>query len=207
MRTRSVEGGIAGRADMDHRRHIQLAKLLVKFVPVAVGQRRRGPASAGRIGIQVAADKAKLVHAARKLLDAVLRTNARGLRQLADADEVVGKERADAMDTVVGRARPFEADLAVADMMAHARSARREERQRGAALALDAELIALDARAEFVVADLDRTERRQRLLVPEGGDLLLTEIHQRLGFGRVMAVAVDDHGFPRYSAALAAFFI
>src|SRR5262249_51271146 len=49
--------------------------------------------------------------------------------------------------------------------------------------------------AEFVVADLDRAEGRRRLLVLERGDLLLSEIHQRLRFGRVMAVAVDDHGF------------
>jgi hypothetical protein len=59
------------------------------------------------------------------------------LRQLADADEVLREQRADAMDEVVADLRPFLADREVADVMAHARGARREDREVGAALALN----------------------------------------------------------------------
>src|SRR3979490_3037843 len=142
---------------------------------------------ARRIGIEIAADEPQLVDAAFKLRDASLNRNTRALRQLTDADEIVRKQIADAMDAVIGKLRPLLTDLEVADMVSHARSARREQRQRSAPLSLDAELIALDAGAEFLVTDLDRRRRGQRRAVFGGCSLLLAEIHQRLGFGRVVA--------------------
>jgi hypothetical protein len=78
------------------------------------------------------------------------------LRQLAHADEILRVERADAMDQIVADLRPFQAHALVADVMAHAGSARREDRDIGAALALQLELVLLDAFADFVVGDFQR---------------------------------------------------
>ena len=61
--------------------------------------------------------------------------------KLADADEVLRIERDDAVDQVVADLGPFAADALVADVVAHAGGARREDRQIGAALALELELV------------------------------------------------------------------
>ena len=50
---------------MDHRRHVECHQLLVERIPVAIGQRRRGPVAARRVGVQVAADEAELVDTQR----------------------------------------------------------------------------------------------------------------------------------------------
>src|SRR5207248_222887 len=71
------------------------------------------------------------------------------LRQLAHADEIFWKRRADAVDEVVADLRPFEAHGKIADMVPHTGSARREDRQVRAALALKFQLRALDARADL----------------------------------------------------------
>ena len=60
--------------------------------------------------------------------------------QLSDADEIVGMKRRDAMDQGIGDLRPFRAGLRSADVMAHAAGARREQRDVGAALALEFQL-------------------------------------------------------------------
>ena len=60
VRAGGVEVRVARRADMDHRRHVELDHLLVERIPLAVGQRRVGPVAARRIGIQVAADEARV---------------------------------------------------------------------------------------------------------------------------------------------------
>src|SRR5258706_6078180 len=119
-----VKIGIARHADMHHRWYFQLAEFLVKRIPVTVGQRRRGPVSARWIGVEIASDEAELVDAAFELRDTGFHRNARALRQLADADEIVRKQIADAIDAIVGQLRPLLADLEVADMMSHARRAR-----------------------------------------------------------------------------------
>ena len=126
---------------------------------------------------------------------AVLRRHARRLRQLAHADEVLRIERADAMDQIVADLRPFEADALVADMMPHAGGTRREDRQIGAALALQLELVLLDAFADLVVGHFQRGARRHcRLVLGVGGrGLLLAEAMEVFGLGRVVAVAIDDH--------------
>jgi hypothetical protein len=56
---------------VDHRRHVELDHLLVERIPEAVGERRRRPVSARRVGIQIAADESELVDAALQLLDAI----------------------------------------------------------------------------------------------------------------------------------------
>ncbi len=98
------------------------------------------------------------------------------------------------MDQVVADLRPFEADALVADMMPHAGGARGEDGDVRAALALQLELGALDALADLVVAHLQRRRRRHRRLVLDRLSLLLAEAMQVLGLGRVVSVAIDDHG-------------
>ena len=72
VRAGLVERGITGGADVDHCWHVQLDHLFVQRVPVAVGQWRFLPVTAGRVWAQVAADKAELVDAPFQFWDAVL---------------------------------------------------------------------------------------------------------------------------------------
>src|SRR5262249_30212469 len=95
-------------------------------------------------------------------------------------------------DQLVAGAGPGFARRRVAEMMAHAGGARREDRQIGTAIALELELTAGDRFADLVVGHhrarrrrLARRVRRNLLAAPP---LLLTRS------GRVVAVAVDDHG-------------
>ena len=117
------------------------------------------------------------------------------MRQLADADEVLRVERTDSVNEIVANLRPFEADALIADVMAHPGRARRENGEIGAALALQLELVLLDALANFVVGHLQRcAQRHGHLVLGIGGcGLLLAEAMEVLGFGGVMAVAIDDH--------------
>jgi hypothetical protein len=69
----------------------------------------------------------------------------------------------------------------------HAGRLRREDHEVAAALAQDAQLVALDALPELVVAD--RRERRRDL--PR--ELGVPELLQLRGRRRVVPVAVDDH--------------
>ena len=122
---------------MDHRGDVEFDQFFVQRIPPAVEQRRVAPVAAGRIGIEVHRDEAVSFHAALEFGDAVVRPHARRLRQLPDADEIVGIELADPMDQFVGNLRPFGAGFGGADVMAHAARARREQRHVGAALALE----------------------------------------------------------------------
>ena len=81
----------------------------------------------------------------------------------------------------------------VADVVAHAGGARGEDREVGAALALELELRALDRGADLVVGHLQARARRQRRLVLDRFGLVLAEAVQVLGLGRVVAVTIDDH--------------
>src|SRR5262245_33129071 len=80
-------------------------------------------------------------------------------------------------------------------MMRHRRGAGREEREVGAPLALELELIGLDAFANLVVADLDRRRPRRRRVL-EAGELCVAETLKRGRRGCIMAVTIDDHGAP-----------
>ena len=194
VRAGGVQRRIAAAGDVDHRRHVELDHLLVERIPPLVGERRRVEVAARRIGIEVAADEAELLHAALELLDRGGRRHARRLRQLAHADEVLREQRADAVDQVVADLRPFLADREVADVVAHAGGARREDREVGAALALQLELVR---------PRCCRGSRRRDILRPARGGsadlvldrlgLVLAEAVQVLGLGRVVAVTIDDH--------------
>src|SRR5262249_7570613 len=79
------------------------------------------------------------------------------------------------------------------NVVAHAHGARREDRDVGAAVLLQAELVLLDALADLVVGDFQRRLRRLLRGVLDIVDLVLAPAQQVLGFGRVMAVTIDDH--------------
>ena len=117
------------------------------------------------------------------------------MRQLAHADEILRVQRDDARDQVVADLRPLQAHALVADVMAHAGGARREDGEIGAALALQLELVALDRFADLVIGHFQGRARRHRRLVLGGGGrgLLLAEAKEVLGLGGVVAVAIDDH--------------
>ena len=185
--------GVARRADVDHRRHVERDHRFVERVPVAIGERRRGPVTARRIRVQVAADEAELVDAAFELANAVVRRYARRLRQLADADEVVGIQRADAVDQIVAVLRPVQAGGRVADVMPHPRGARGKDRHIRAALALQLQLRPLEALPDLVVRDRNRAFLTRLRRVLERGDLRVAVRLQRLRRRRVVTVAIDDH--------------
>ncbi len=182
---------------MHHRRHVELDHLLVHRIPeLLVGERRVLPVAARGIGIEVAADEAQLLDATLELLEAarVRRRHARRLRQHAHADEIVGKERADAVDEVVACDRPFLAGLGVAEMVRHAGGARREDGEVGAALLLQLQLRADDALADLVVGDGGARRALRRVI--ERGDLRLAPALVLFRRRRVVAVAIDDHVSP-----------
>lgn len=77
VRARGVEARVARRRDMNHGRHVELDHLLVKRIPVLISQRRRGPVTARRIGIQVTADEAQVCYAAFEFLHRVRDRHAR----------------------------------------------------------------------------------------------------------------------------------
>src|SRR5580698_309679 len=95
-------------------------------------------------------------------------------------------------------------------MVRHARRTRREYRHIGAALALNAQLRALDAAADRIITDAGQGQRGGARRVAQRRHLLRAELVQRFWCGGVVAVAIDDHvalaGFPgRYPTAGAAF--
>src|SRR5205823_167504 len=102
------------------------------------------------------------------------------------------EQRTDPIDQLVAGGRPRLAGRRVAEVVAHAGGARREDRQVGAALALHLELAALDRLADLVVGH--RRARRRRLAGRVRLDLLLAPALVRTRRGGVVAVAVDDHG-------------
>src|SRR3954468_20453651 len=102
-------------------------------------------------------------------------------------------ERDRARYQVIANLRPFQTDAFVADMVAHAGGPRREDRDVGAALALQLELRAFHALADFVIAHLQRRFRGHRRLVLDRFGLVLAKPVQVFRLGRVVAVAINDH--------------
>jgi hypothetical protein len=80
--------------------------------------------------------------------------HARALRQHGRGDELIGEKLADAEAQLVADRRPGAADLEVADVVGHEAGARAEDREVGAALLHQLELVGLDGLADLVVADL-----------------------------------------------------
>ena len=83
------------------------------------------------------------------------------------------------------------AQFRVADVMAHGGSARRKNRDVGAALALKLQLRGLQFLANLIVADLRRRRRLRR--IGERGDLLLAKFDKGRRLGSVVPVTIDDH--------------
>ncbi|MNQ52570.1 hypothetical protein D3C85_665920 [compost metagenome] len=193
VRAGGVEAGIAGPGDVDHRRHIEFDHLLKKGIPGAVGQRRRGPVSSRGVGVEVAADEAQFVDATLQLMDRVRYGHARRLRQLANAEEVLRKHRNDPRDQIVGCASPGLTDALVADVVAHAGGTRRKDRHVDATLLQQPKLVAFDRRENLVVADA-RVEGGSARPILGILDLCFSKGVMQLRFGRVVAVAVDNHG-------------
>jgi hypothetical protein len=191
MRAGGMEVGIVRRADVDHGRNVELHQLLVERIPPAIRERRVGPVPARRIRIEIAADQAERFDAALELGHAIRRRHARRLRQLANADEIVGIEPAAAMDQIVADLRPCKADVGIADVVAHAGGPRREDSEVGAAFALKFEL-QLQALANLVVADVQVRIGRLGPISP-GGDLPLPKNLELSRRRRVVAVTIDDH--------------
>src|ERR1700680_1650828 len=100
MRTRRVEGGVARGGYVDHRRDFELHTFFAERITTAVGESRFLPVAARWIGIQIAADEPQLIDATLEFWNAVAWRNAWRLRQLPDANEILGIQIADAMDHV-----------------------------------------------------------------------------------------------------------
>jgi hypothetical protein len=96
------------------------------------------------------------------------------------------------VDEVVADARPFLAHRLAADVVRHARGARREDGEVAAALLLQPEL-RLHALDEYLVADPQVARQRPARRVGQAGELLVAELLQRRRLGRVVTVNVDDH--------------
>ena len=192
MGARVVHRRVARRRHVDHRRHLELDQLLVDRVPVAVGEGWGLPVAARGIGIQVHAHEAELVHKAHELRDRAFDGRTGKLRQLTDWRKVLGKQRADAVDQVVAHTRPLLADLLGADVVRHARGARREYREVAATILLQLELRrhALDQRR---VADAQVGGGGLARGIRDAGELLVAEGLQRQRLGGVVTVDVDDH--------------
>src|SRR5690606_18432064 len=155
---------------------------------------RAGEVAAGRVRVQVAADEAELEDAALELAHAAVDRCAGRLRQLRDADEVLRIELREPVDQVVAMLGPRAARRLVADVVPHPARTRREQRDVGAPLPLELELIPLDAFPELIVADVQRAlDRLMVRILRKLGLLLLAILAELLRSGRVMSVAIDDH--------------
>ena len=154
MRARGVEAGVATGRYVDHRGNVVFDHLLVDRIPVAVGQRRRLPVSAGRIRVQIDSDEAELLDAFFEFGNAGGGINARTLRQHRCPDEMPGKQPRDPIAQFIADRRPFGRDLEVADVMGHEAGARAEDREIAAALLHQPQLIVLDQFPKLVVANL-----------------------------------------------------
>src|SRR5215471_10509651 len=107
--------------------------------------------AAGRVGVQIDADEPVFIDAAVDLGEAVLRRDTGALRQHRHTYEVLREQGTDAVDQLVARAGPSLAGRGIAKVMAHTGGARREDRQVGAALALQFELTIDDRLMDLLV--------------------------------------------------------
>ena len=194
-----VESGIAAGRDMHHRRNVPLDHLFIDRIPPAVGQRRARPVAPGRIGVEIDGDEAIVPDASLELGNAGFRVDSRALRQHRRADEMVGKQLGDAEAELVADRGPGRTDGEIADVMGHEAGARAEDRQVAAALLHQAQLVRLDQLAKFVVADCQFRDLGRLGGIRDAGDLPVAPRLQRLGSGRVMPVAIDDHARASWS--------
>ena len=181
--------GLIGGADVDHGGHVERHERFVERVPPLVAQRGGQPHAAAGVRVDVAADEAEVQDAAPQLLDTVAGADARRLGKLADADELVREELADAVDQLVVHLGPVAANQLRPEVVPHRGRLRREDGQVGAALALLLDLAILQTGADLLVADVHRTLRRPA----EVADLVGAIGAQGRRGGGVVAVDVDNH--------------
>ena len=179
---------------MDHGRHIQLHQFLEEWVPRAVRHWLRSPVSTGRVRVQVAADESQLFHATFKFLDGIPNRLARRLRQLADTGKALGIELHDAMDEIIADPCPCLRSGFVTEVVAHADRSGGEYREVDAALAHRFQLVGFDAFADRIVADLAQTWF-WHARVAQTGQLDIAKSLKWPRRGRIMPVAINDHGF------------
>jgi len=115
----AVKVGVARHADVDHRRYVELDHPLVQRIPRFIRKRRPGPVPVGRIRIEIAADEAVFLDAPLELGDAVGGRDARRLRQLAHAHEIVGEQTAHSVDQLVDCGGPLAARFFVTIVVRH----------------------------------------------------------------------------------------
>src|SRR6267154_1075299 len=164
---------------------------------MAIGERRRGPISPGRVGVQVAADEPELFDAALELRSALDWDNSRRLRQLTDTDEILRVQRADAVNQVVAGPSPASTRRLVADVMGHGRGAWRKNGQIRTPRPLQLELGVLQALANLVVADRRLRVQGEVQALFQTRDLRVAKFLQRARRRGVVTVTIDDHGGPR----------
>ena len=128
VRTGSMEVVIARGAHVHHGRHVQFDQLFVNGVPILIGQRRRGPMTTRRVGVEVGTDKAH-VGTALQFAHAAGQRRAWRLRQLADTHEVLRVQAHATLDQVVANLRPLQTGGLGADVVRHGRRARRKDGQ------------------------------------------------------------------------------
>jgi hypothetical protein len=147
----------------------------------------------GRIGVEIAADKAQLRDAPLKLRGAVRRRHAGRLGQLADSDKVIRIQIDDPVNQIIAYPRPGLARALIADVVRHCRSPRGEDGQVRAPLTLQLELRLLEALADLLVADIELADIGRPRRIFKGCDLRFAKCLQLARSCRVVAVAVDDH--------------
>ena len=148
----------------------------------------------GRIGVEIDGDEAVVPDAFLKLGNTGLGIDAGALRQHRRADEMVGKELRDAEAELVADRGPGRAYGEIADVMGHEAGARAEDGQIASALLHEAQLVRLDQLAKLVVADLELRDLGRLGGILDAGDLPVAPRLEGFGSGRVVPVAIDDHG-------------
>src|ERR1700733_621163 len=149
--------------------------------------------AARRVRVQIAADESQLLHATLELRGTIHRRGTRRLGQLANSHEVLGIQRAHAINQIVAGPSPALTRGFVADVVSHGRSARRENRKVRAPGALQLELRILQAVADLIIADRRLRTRGNVKTAFKAGELFVAEFLKRGGRSRVVAMAIDDH--------------
>ena len=194
VRAERVEVGVAGGGDVDHRRHVELDQRLVQREPVRVGERRRGPVPAGRVGVEVAADEAQLLDAPAQLGDGVVERAARRLRAAGTTPAKCSgnSPTTRATRSLLARAQA-RAVAGSGDVVLHRRTpaARRASgrRRARAAPAAGCPRCSRGSPSSLICPQLRLGQRRVR----QPGQLGVAERRELRRRGRVVAVAVDDH--------------
>ena len=92
MRAGGVEAVVAAGGNVNHGGDVVFHHFFVNRIPIFIGQRRRSPMAAGRIGVEVDADVAVFVDTAFQLGNAGFDGYARALRQHRHRHEMLGKQ-------------------------------------------------------------------------------------------------------------------